>query len=80
MLYQLLETKRGKTFVVMTDELPKVNNRKKTLQSGHRKGIKGERVVYKIVAAPDENVKFQKKPHNYNIGGSDQITPPRVSK
>jgi hypothetical protein len=77
MLYNLVQKRRGKETVVMTDSLPKVNSRMKNLRSSQRKGIKGDRVAYSVEPT-EENEKYKKKPHNYNIGGSDATYPPRV--
>lgn len=45
----------------MTDSLPKVNDRMKTLRKSHSKGIKGDRVVYDVRPAED-NIKYRKPP------------------
>ena len=44
MLYNLIETKRGKNKVLMTDSLPKVNDRIKALRAGSR----GMKVSFKM--------------------------------
>ena len=78
MLYDLIQTRKGKKTTVMTDSLKKVNDRKKTLKSSQRKGIKGDKVTYDI----KESVimeKFIQRPHGYNISGGKSKTP-RVPK
>lgn len=56
MLYDLIQTKKGKDIVVMTDTLPKVNDRMRTLRDSQR----GKNVSFNIV--PTENsTKFRKK-------------------
>lgn len=78
MLYNLIQTRRGKESIVMTDTLPKVNNRMKTLRASHRTGIKGDRVNYSVKPAADTDEKYKKKPHNPRIGGGDATTPRKV--
>lgn len=75
MLYNLIQKRRGKTTVVMTDELSKVNNRMKTLRTSQRNGIKGERVIYSVELAEDAAEKYKQKPHNPRIGGGDRQIP-----
>jgi hypothetical protein len=64
MLYNLVQIRRGKRTVMMTDALTKVNDRLRTLRQGHRKGIKNQPVSY-VVEKAATTEKFRKKPHNY---------------
>jgi Cys-tRNA synthase (O-phospho-L-seryl-tRNA:Cys-tRNA synthase) len=73
MLYNLIEKKRGKETVVMTDSLPKVNDRMKTL----RASLRTKKVSFRVEKT-EETDKYKKKPHNYNIGGGDAKTPRKV--
>lgn len=70
MLYNLVQTRRGKDSILMTDELPKVRQRMKTLRQSQRKGIKGDKVVYTVVPT-DETVKYRRKPYSeaWRAGG-----------
>ena len=70
MLHNLIQTRRGKETIMMTDELPKVRQRMKTLKQSQRKGIKGDKVTYKIVPT-DETDKFRRKPYSeaWRAGG-----------
>jgi hypothetical protein len=72
MLYDLIQTWKGKETVVMTDALPKVNSRAKILRQSHRRGLKNKPVSYDIRVTTSV-AKFQKKPHNYNPSGATQI-------
>jgi len=58
MLYHLIKKWRGKEQVMMTDELPKVNDRMKTLKAGYRKGIKGMKVEFILRPAEEGADKF----------------------
>ena len=79
MLYELIEIRKGKQNLVMRDSLSKVKNRLNTLRKSHGKGIKNQRVDYKIVPCDNnDNEKFWRKPHNPCIGGCDCITPPKI--
>lgn len=73
MLYNLIQRRRGKETVVMTDELPKIQDRVKTLRKSHRKGIKGDAITYHIVHAPLDEEKYRRKPHNLNLSGDTNI-------
>lgn len=77
MLYNLIQTRRGKQSIVMTDSRPRVQNRVKTLRKSLRKGIKGDKVSFHIEPTED-TVKFQKAPHNPRIGGCDVTFPRKV--
>lgn len=81
-LYHLIKRFRGKETIAMTDQLRKVNNYKKRMEDSQRKGVKGQRVEYKIVKAEeDENEKFKMKPHNLNLSGQPRRPgPPRIQK
>lgn len=77
MLYDLVQKRRGRETVVMTDELSKVNDRMKTLRKSQRKGIKGNRVEYSV--RPSEALgKYKEKPHSYNPSGGGHAEPARV--
>ena len=78
-LYDLIQTRRGKESVMMTDTLPKVNDRMKTLRSSQRKGIKGEKVVYTI--RPSTGEKFRRKAYSeaWRAGGY-AIIPPKIGR
>lgn len=69
MLYDLVQKRRGKETVVMTDELPKVNSRMKTLRQSQRRGVKGDKVEYSTRPAEEGNEKFYQKPHRLNLSG-----------
>lgn len=59
MLFDLIEIRRGKSKIVMTDHLSKVKNRRKTLLKGHR----GDRTEYKIEENKNKNgEKYKQKP------------------
>ena len=80
MLYNLVQTRRGKETVVMTDQLPKVRDRMKTLRKSQRKGIKKDKVIYAIIPTeeffPFETTppKYRKKPHSesWRAGGGSE--------
>lgn len=57
MLYNLIQVSQGKEIIVMTDSLPKVNNRIKVLRSSQR-----NKTVYKVKKAEEETEKFKQKP------------------
>lgn len=69
MLYDLIQVRRGKEIVMMTDTRTKVQDRMKTLRASHRKGVNGEKVQYSI--RPSEDEKFKRKPHTqaWRAGG-----------
>ena len=69
MLYDLIQTRRGKDTVMMTDTLPKVNDRMRTLRSSQRKGVKGDKVVYTVM--PSTSEKFRRKAYSeaWRAGG-----------
>ena len=70
MLYNLIKRWRGKEAVVMTDQLPKVNDYKKKISSSQRKGVKGQRVEYFIVPAEEgDNEKYKMPSHNIDLSG-----------
>lgn len=79
MLYDLIQIRRGKEIVVMTDEFAKVRSRMKTLRNSHRKGINGEKVTYRIQETTT-NEKFSRKPHDPRIGCDDATYPPKIRK
>lgn len=77
LLYDLIQTRRGKETIMMTDTLPKVNDRMKKLRSSQRKGIKGDKVVYTV--CPSENpFPFRRKAYSEAWRAGDAITPPRI--
>lgn len=77
MLYNLIQLRKGKEIVVMTDNLPKVNQRMKTLRSSQRRGIKKQKVEYKIQLADDTQEKYKQSPHNLNLAG-ERSQPKRI--
>ena len=77
MLYDLVQRRRGKETVVMTDELSKVNDRMKTLRKCQRKGIKGNRVEYSVRPS-QEAAKYKQKPHGYDPSGGGHASPARI--
>jgi hypothetical protein len=78
MMYDLIQTRKGKETVMMTDTLPKVNDRMRTLRSSQRKGIKGEKVVYTV--RPSENTdKFRRKAYSEAWRAGDYgYNPPKI--
>jgi hypothetical protein len=70
-LYDLIEHRKGKQRVLMTDSYANVRARLKQLKTSHRGGmgmITKTRVNYTIVESGDQT-KFYQKPHNPNLGG-----------
>lgn len=65
MLYDLVQTRRGKETVFMTDEFKKVNDRMKVLRASQRKGIRGDKVVYSVRPAQEQTEKYKKPPRKY---------------
>ena len=61
MLYDLIQTRKGKETVMMTDELSKVNKRMAALRKSQRTGIKNQKVEYRVQSSEQE-AKFKKKP------------------
>lgn len=57
MLYNLIQISQGKETIVMTDSLPKVNNRVKVLRSSKRFNT-----TYKIKKAEEKTEKFKQPP------------------
>lgn len=80
MLYNLIKKWRDKETVVMTDQLKKVNARKKQLLQSQRAGIKKQKVEYLVVPADKGEQKYKEKPHNLNLSGQGQAGPPRIKK
>ena len=78
-LYDLVQTRRGKETVVMTDGLSRVNARMRQLRNSQRKGIGGDTVSYRSREAATESEKFRQKPHDYNPSGG-QSGHPRVPR
>jgi len=76
-LFDLIQTRKGKESLMMTDTLPKVNDRMRQLRSSQRKGIKGEKVVYTV--RPSTGEKFKRKAYSeaWRAGGYGD-NPPRV--
>lgn len=77
MLYNLIEIRRGKQTLVMTDTLPKINRRKKQLTVSHKggMGMRGKsRVEYRVERSDAE--KFYKPPHDIVLEGTSRV--PRV--
>jgi len=71
MLYNLIEKKRGKETVVMTDSLPKVNDRLKIL----RASLRTKKVSFRVEKT-EETDKYKKKPHNcYYLATNHSPTP-----
>lgn len=81
MLYNLIQKRRGKETVVMTDELPKVRDRMKQLRGSQRKGVgrNQDRVEYRVEPATDDDEKYKKPPHDMYLGGQPRKHP-RVPK
>jgi hypothetical protein len=73
--FDLIQIRRGKEEVVMTEALSKVNSRAATLRKSHRRGMNGDKVEF-VIRPSESKDKFKKKPHNYNPSGDTQI--PRV--
>ncbi len=80
MLYDLVQKRRGKETIVMTDELAKVRNRMVKLRGSQRKGIKGDAVSYSLRPSAETTVKFKQAPHKLNLSGRGQAGPPRIRK
>ena len=79
MLYNLIQLRRGKETVMMTDTLPKVNDRMRELRSSQRKGVKGDRVVYSV-RSTDETNKFRRKSYSEAWRAGDYAIIPPVIK
>lgn len=82
MLYELVQTRKGRETVVMRGELAKVRDRATALRKSQAKGIgrNRDRVAYTVrKAAPTEVEKFQQKPHSPNLSGGPSKHP-RVPK
>jgi hypothetical protein len=61
----------------MTDELPKIKDRMNTLRKSQRKGVKNQKVTYKIVPTNETN-KFRQKPHDGSyVSGDYPLRPKR---
>ncbi len=73
MLYHLIQIQKGKSTIVMTDSLPKVNDRKKTLSAS----LRGKSIRFKIESADEDAKKFKKKPHDGSYVGGDYASYPR---
>ncbi len=80
MLYNLIQKRRGKETVMMTDSLTKVNARRKMLLASQRKGIKGEKAIYTIIPT-DETDKYKKpsRGESWRAGGYAD-NPARIKK
>jgi len=79
MLYNLIKTYRGKDEIVMTDSLPKINNRLKTLRQSQKNGVKNQKVTYTVSPASEDEDKFKKKKGGEGWRGGDYaITPPKI--
>lgn len=61
-MFNIIKTYRGKSEVIFTGDRPKCNDKLKSLKTGSRNGIKGQRVTYTLVPS-DSKEKFSKKPH-----------------
>lgn len=77
MLYDLVQTRRGKETVVMTGELPKVRDRARQLRQSQRKGVgaKNDRVAYTVREATPDAEKFKQRPHDPNLSGGSAKHP-----
>ena len=51
MLYDLIQIRRAKETIMMTDQLQKVNRRMKELRRSQRAGVNGDQVTYLVRAA-----------------------------
>lgn len=60
-MYDLIQKKRGKETLLMTDTLPNVNKRMKALRASHRK--KGDEYSF-FVRPSDSASKFKKPSHD----------------
>jgi len=72
MLYNIIQTSRGKETVVMTDSLKKVNARIKTLRQSHRGqhcGMRGPTKVSFRIEESESKDTYQKRPHNPKLSG-----------
>lgn len=78
-LWNLIQYRRGKESVVMTDSLPRVQARRKQLLDSQRGGIRRQRVNYEVRPAPDDAEKFYQQPHDCNKSGQHPI-PPRIGR
>jgi hypothetical protein len=76
-LYDLIQKRRGKETIMMTDTLPKVNDRMKQLRSSQRKGIKGDKVVYSVRPSEEQTEKFRRKAYSEAWRAGDYALNPR---
>ena len=79
MLYNLIRKWRGKETLMMTDDLSKVNDKRKKLLMSQRKGIKGQQVTYTVKPAEVDDVKYEKPPADMYLSGQPRYHP-RVPK
>lgn len=79
MLYDLVQSRKGRETVFMTDELPKVRDRMMELRQSQRRGIRNQRVIYSIRPSTETTEKFKKAPHRIDLSG-DRQTPVRIRK
>lgn len=82
MLYNLVQTTKGKKTVVMTGELSKVRARLKALRDSTRGGVgmRGKnRVEFAIEPADEADEKYRKPPADTYLGGANRGHP-RVPK
>jgi hypothetical protein len=77
MLYDLIQKKKGKESLMMTDTLPNVNARMRELRNSQRKGIKNHKVTYSV--HPSTGEKFRRKAYSeaWRAGGYG-LTPPKI--
>lgn len=81
MLYDLVKKWRGKTILVMTDQLPKVNNKRKQLLASQRKGVKDQTVEYVIQRADPASEKYVRPPVDMHLSGQPRREgPPRINR
>lgn len=79
-LFDLFEKCGGKVRLLMTDSLPKVNQRLETLRASYRGGKRAGRRIELYVKEAEATEKYRKAPHNPKLGGGDAISPPTIRK
>lgn len=63
MLYDLVQKRRGKEIIYMTDTLAKCKSRMAILKDSQRKGAGGDRVEYTIRPSTKTKTYFKKHKH-----------------
>jgi hypothetical protein len=72
-LFDLIQKQKGKETVMMTDSLPKVNNRIRTLRTSH----KGKNIEYVVRQSTSEKYRRPAAPGGYQ-SGSYGISPRKI--